>query len=221
MPLDPVWEDNAAPAPTPAAPQSGPIGPNGEKPGQKQVITIGGRNFPQTWTIIDYVEESDPRNPLAPPVKTPIYGWADSTTGYPDPNAPGGSSDHYSTDVSAASAAADRASREAIAAAERRLQSMTSSLSSFLQAQSLADARKLAATQEFQKMAQFSVPAGTNVMPGWEEGGPMQALAAVRGRPEYQARGVQTQHVDPSQINQAGAVPPEVAAMIAQLQGAA
>jgi hypothetical protein len=105
--------------------------------------------------------------------------------------------------------------------ANHALQAATAGLSAYLQAQSLADARKLSASQEFQKMAQFALPDGTTVMPGWEEGGPMQELAATRGRKNFQARGVQTQRVNPSQLQEAGQVPPEVMAMIGQIRGAA
>lgn len=166
-------------------------GTSNPNPGDTREVPLpSGRIVLQTWGVTGTDEWGEP-----------TYGWTNEGSYF----GKGG---------------ADSGESAANAAANRRLQAMTSALGSFLQAQSLADARKMAASEQFQKMAAFAVPKGTTVMPGWEEGGPMQALAAVRGRPQFQARGVQTQHVNPAQLAEAGQVPAEVLAMINQVKGA-
>lgn len=172
---------------------SKPSGGESPKVGdQREVQQPSGRYVLQTWGPTGEADEWG----------DPVFGWVDQGS-YFGKDGAGGSGESA-----------------AIAAANRRLQAMTSALGSFLQAQSLADARKMAANEMFTKMAAFAVPEGTTVMPGWEEGGPMQSLAAVRGRKEFKARPVQTQRVNPAQLAEAGQIPPEVMAMIEQVKGA-
>ena len=102
---------------------------------------------------------------------------------------------------------------DALAAASQAIQS-------FLTGQSLADARKLSAAEQFQSMAAWALPAGS-LPGGFEEGGPMQQLAALQGRPTYTAPSRETRRVNPSALIEAGQVPDEVMQFIDQILGAA
>lgn len=86
-------------------------------------------------------------------------------------------------------------------------------LMAFLQAQSLADARKLAAMDEFQKLGKFALPAGAKNFPGYEPGGMAQTLAARQGLSQYTPPPLTTQTVNPGEAK-LGDVPPEVMQMI-------
>jgi hypothetical protein len=170
-----------------------PSGGEGGKPGDSREITLpSGRRVLQTYSPTGDINMDG----------SPVYAWSSEGSYFLPKDAAGGEG-------------------AASAAATRHLSAMTSALSSFLQAQSLADARKMAASEQFAKMAQFAVPEGTTVTPGYEENGPMQALAAIRGRKQFNARPLVTQHVNPAQLAEAGQVPPEVLAMINQVKGAA
>ena len=176
-----------------------PSGGEGGKPGASREITLpSGRRVLQTYSPTGEID----LDPNSPTFRQPKYTWLNEGSYFLPKDAAGGEG-------------------AASAAASRHLQAVTSALSSFLQAQSLADARKMAASEQFAKMAQFAVPEGTTVTPGYEENGPMQALAAIRGRKQFNARPLVTQRVNPSQLAEAGQVPPEVLAMIKQVKGAA
>ena len=101
-----------------------------------------------------------------------------------------------------------------------RLQASIAALSGFLQAQTLADARRMAAAEEFQKMGAFALPKGSKTAPGYERGGAAQQLAAMQGRTIYRPPPIQTQPVNPAALEQPGQVPPEVMAMINAITGA-
>lgn len=100
------------------------------------------------------------------------------------------------------------------------LTAASQAIQAFLSGQSLADARKLASAEQFQKMAAFALPEGS-LPPGYEEGGPAQHLAALQGRGSYTPPPVQTRQVNPSQLAEAGAVPAEIMSFIQQMLGAA
>ncbi len=93
-------------------------------------------------------------------------------------------------------------------------------IQSFLSGQSLADARKLSAAEQFQKMAAFALPAGSTTAPGFERGGAAQHLAALQGRPTYTPPPIQTQRVNPSALIEAGQVPQEIMDFIQTIIGA-
>lgn len=172
-----------------------PVDSTSPKPGEvREIVLPSGRRLLQTYSPTGDINYDG----------SPVYDWLNEGS-YFVPSERGGGGGASSAD----------------AAASRRLSAMTSALSSFLQAQSLADARKLAASEQFQKMAAFAVPEGTTIMPGWEQGGPMHRLAAVRGYKTFTPRPVQTQRVDPSKLAEAGVIPPEVMEMINQVRGAA
>ena len=82
-------------------------------------------------------------------------------------------------------------------------------IQSFLTGQSLGDARKLAAAEQFQSMAQWALPPGVQP-PGFEEGGAMQQLAALAGREFYTPPPNERRTVDPAALEQAAQVPPEI-----------
>lgn len=91
-------------------------------------------------------------------------------------------------------------------------------LSGFLQAQSLADARKLAAMNQFQQLGKWAVPANAQYAPNFEPGGLASTAEAVAGQDKYNAPELQTARVNPGDT--AGTVPPEVMQMIAAIKSA-
>ena len=92
-------------------------------------------------------------------------------------------------------------------------------IQAFLSGQSLADARKLAAAEQFQSMAAWALPGG-NLPGGFEEGGAMQQLAAMAGRPTYTAPSRDFRTVNPGALEHPGQVSPGVMDFIDQLLGA-
>lgn len=94
-------------------------------------------------------------------------------------------------------------------------------LNGFLSAQSQADARRLAAFDQMQKLGAFALPPGMKTAPGYEAGGPAHAFAAQIGLPNYTPPPITPVHVDPASLAQAPQVPPEVMAMINSVRGAA
>lgn len=98
------------------------------------------------------------------------------------------------------------------------LSAASAALSAFLQAQSLADARKMAAMENFQKLSKFALPAGAQFAPGYEPGGLAQTLAARQGLAEYTPPAITPREVNPGDV--AGEIPPEVRAMIGRVQAA-
>jgi len=101
------------------------------------------------------------------------------------------------------------------------MQASIAALSGFLQAQSLADARRMAASEQFERMGAFALPKGSKTAPGYEQGGAGQQLAAMQGRKTYTPPPIQTQTVNPAQLQQPGAVPPEIMEMINAIIGSA
>lgn len=101
------------------------------------------------------------------------------------------------------------------------LTAASQAIQGFLSGQSLADARKLSSAEQFQKMAAFALPAGSTTAPGYERGGAAQQLAALQGRPTYTPPPIQTQHVNPAALAQAGQVPDEIMGFIQQMLDAA
>lgn len=175
--------------------EQGPPAPGSAepKPGETRETQLpSGRRVLQTWSPTGQMTLSG----------DPEYAWVTEGSYFDPKDAAGG----------------DSAANQA---ANRHLQAATSALSSYLQAQTLADARKQAASDTFQKMAAFAVAPGTTIMPGWEQGGPMQALAAIRGRKSFTPRALQTAHVNPADLQNPGQIPPEIAAMIDNVRGAA
>ncbi len=100
------------------------------------------------------------------------------------------------------------------------LTAASQAIQAFLSGQSLADARNLSSAKQFQKMAQFALPAGM-LPPGFEEGGAAQHIAARSGRPTYAPPPITTQRVNPAMLAQPGQVPSEVMDFINQMLGAA
>ena len=92
-------------------------------------------------------------------------------------------------------------------------------IQAFLSGQSLADARKLAAAEQFQSMAAWALPGG-ELPGGFEEGGAMQQLAAMAGRPTYTAPSRDFRTVNPGALEHPGQVSPGVMDFIDQLLGA-
>lgn len=98
------------------------------------------------------------------------------------------------------------------------LSAAQAALSGFLQAQSLADARKLAAMEQFQKLGQWAVPQGAQFAPNFEPGGLANTAYAVAGMPRYTPPPLQTAQVNPGDTK--GEVPPEVMQMIGAIRSA-
>lgn len=96
------------------------------------------------------------------------------------------------------------------------LSAASQAITSFLTGQSLADGRKLAAAEQFQKMAMWALPAGS-LPGGFEEGGAMHSLAARKGRSAYMAPPRDSQHVNPGDLINPGQVPPEIMGFIDQI----
>lgn len=116
---------------------------------------------------------------------------------------------------------ADPAAAAAASGTNDHLTAAIDSLNSFLQAQSLADARRLNAFQTWQNLAQYALPKGATTAPGYEVGGPANAFAAQIGLKQYSPPPVTPAHVDPSQLGAPAPVPPEVMQMIGAIKGAA
>ncbi len=95
------------------------------------------------------------------------------------------------------------------------LTAASQAISAFLTGQSLSDARKLSAAEQFQKQAAFALPAGT-LPPGFGEGEAMHQLAARKGR-AYTPPPMQSRQVNPAGLEQAGQVPPEIMSFIDQM----
>lgn len=93
-------------------------------------------------------------------------------------------------------------------------------IQAFLSGQSAADARKLAAAEQFQSMAAWALPAG-ELPGGFQEGGAMQQLAARKGRANYMAPSRDSRFVNPGALEHPGQVSGEVMDFIDQLIGAA
>jgi|FLYL01.1.fsa_nt_gi hypothetical protein len=100
------------------------------------------------------------------------------------------------------------------------LDAAQAALSSFLQAQSLADARKAAAIETFMNLAKYAVPPGTQYAPGYEPGGLAHQLAASLGLEEYHVPPMQTRTISPEVLMQPGQIPPEVMQMIGDVRRA-
>jgi len=98
------------------------------------------------------------------------------------------------------------------------LTAASQAISAFLTGQSLADARKLGAAEQFQNLAAFALPEGT-LPPGFEKGGAMHQLAARKGR-NYTPPPMQYRTVNPAALEQPGQVSPEIMGFIDQILGA-
>lgn len=98
------------------------------------------------------------------------------------------------------------------------LSAAQAALSGFLQAQSLADARKLAAMENFMKLSKFALPEGAQFAPGYEPGGLAHTLAARQGLSEYHPPAVTPRQVNPGDV--AGDIPPEIRQMIGAVRAA-
>lgn len=98
------------------------------------------------------------------------------------------------------------------------LSAAQAALSGFLQAQSLADARKLAAMENFMKLSKFALPPGATHAPGYEPGGLAQTLAARQGIAEYRPPAITPTQVNPGDV--AGDIPPEIRQMIGAVRAA-
>lgn len=94
-------------------------------------------------------------------------------------------------------------------------------LSGFLQAQTLADARKSAAMEQFQKLAQWAVPDGAKYAPNFEPGGLANEAAAVAGMQKFMPPKLQTAKINAGTIQNPGQVPQEILDMIGAVRGAA
>lgn len=99
------------------------------------------------------------------------------------------------------------------------LTAASQAISGFLQGQSLADARKLGAAEQFQNLAMWALPAGS-APGGFQRGGPMHQLAARKGRATYQAPPTETRRVDPAALEQPGQVSPEIMQFIDRILSA-
>lgn len=93
-------------------------------------------------------------------------------------------------------------------------------IQAFLSGQSAADARKLAASEQFQSLAKWALPAG-ELPGGFQEGGAMQQLSARKGRKNYMAPSRDSRRVNPGNLEHPGQVPADVMAFIEALLGAA
>ena len=168
------------------------------------------------------------RNPFAPDRRGPVGGgvnrpdtfsqdgwdWYIDDFGEPQPlgrtetdGADGGRG------TSSSSSTTGQYVNDALTAAAQAIQS-------FLSGQSLADARKLGAAEQFQNMAAWALPAG-ELPGGFQEGGPMQQLAAMSGRKNYMAPSRASRRVDPGALEHPGQVPPEIMQFIDQMISAA
>lgn len=98
------------------------------------------------------------------------------------------------------------------------LSSAQAALSGFLQAQSLADARKMSAMENFFKLSQFAVPEGAQFAPGSEPGGLASTAHAVAGQKKYTPIPLQTRRMNPNDV--AGEIPPEIRQMIGAVRSA-
>ena len=128
----------------------------------------------------------------------------------PTPDGPGAG---RGTSQSSGSSFSGQYVNDALTAAGQAIQA-------FLSGQSSADARKLAAAEQFQSMAAWALPAG-ELPGGFQEGGAMQQLAAKSGRKNYMAPSRASRFVDPGALAHPGQVPSEVMDFINQLLGAA
>lgn len=100
------------------------------------------------------------------------------------------------------------------------LSAASGAIQAFLTGQSLADARKLGAAEQFQQMAGWALPEG-EVPYGWEEGGIAHQAAAAAGQKTYSPPKLGSVRVNPADLINAGQVPDEVMQFIDQLLGAA
>lgn len=91
-------------------------------------------------------------------------------------------------------------------------------LAGFLQAQTLADARKLAAMENMQKLGQWAVPDGAQHAPNFEPGGLANTAYAVAGMKNFTPPPLQTRRVNPNDV--AGDIPPEIRQMIGAVRAA-
>lgn len=91
-------------------------------------------------------------------------------------------------------------------------------LAGFLQAQTLADARKLAAMENMQKLGQWAVPNGAQHAPNFEPGGLANTAYAVAGMKNFTPPPLQTKRVNPNDV--AGDIPPEIRQMIGAVRAA-
>ena len=89
------------------------------------------------------------------------------------------------------------------------LTAASQAISSFLSGQSLADARKLAAAEQFQSMAQWALPPGVQP-PGWGEGEARHQMAALQGRTSYTPPPNERRTVNPADLINAGQVPADL-----------
>lgn len=94
-------------------------------------------------------------------------------------------------------------------------------LSGFLQAQTLADARKSAAMDQFQKLSQWAVPDDAKYAPNFEPGGLANEAAAVAGMQKFMPPRLQTAKINAGSIQNPGQVPKEILDMIGAVRGAA
>ena len=101
-----------------------------------------------------------------------------------------------------------------------RLTAATAALSGYLQAASLADARRMEAFDQFKQISEFALPAGATTAPGFEPGGAAHAFASSIGLPQYTPPPIQTAQVNPSALAQQAQIPPEVAQMLAAISAA-
>jgi hypothetical protein len=92
------------------------------------------------------------------------------------------------------------------------LQAAQAALQGFLSAQTLADARKAQAMENFQNLAKYAVAPGTEYLPGYEPGGLAHLVAAKLGLSEYHPPRLPTREISPADV--AGEVPPEIMGFI-------
>jgi len=133
-----------------------------------------------------------------------------------DPYAPIDSDDtmtwQYETSYADKDASAGGAGRnDALSAAQ-------AALTGFLQAQSLADARKMSAMDNLQKLGQWAVPQGAKFAPNFEPGGLANTAYAVAGMKKFMPPPLQTRQVNPNDV--AGEIPPEVRQMLGAIKSA-
>lgn len=102
-----------------------------------------------------------------------------------------------------------------------QLDAAKAAVSAYLQGQSLADARRLSAFQEMQKVAQFALPANATQFPGFEQGGPAHALAAQMGMGEFTPPALTKIQMNPSALAGPPPTDPGVSGFINQILGAA
>lgn len=105
-------------------------------------------------------------------------------------------------------------------AEKRKSRSLTAardSLSAYLEASALSDARRLKAMQETRALLPQVVPRNMQYAPGFEPGGPLAGVARGLGA-DFAPFEMQHVQVDPSQLAQPGPINPEVMKAMAAME---